>query len=237
VCSNTDLRKFVLCKFSSAFLVFQCGASGQSILTSGQTGDPDGSLLESGQDLTESGRALSSSSERSLYIVRMRATSLLLSEPASVWTSSIHRLEGDSTEAIKTPARRILPHTPQNLNFWLLVSYLSLSSLAFCIFPIFQVLFFSFFFLSFFLLLECYLFFEYEMHISAMLKFLGLSCDIILNLFFFTSPFTAVILPNLCYPNKNIFGILFFGQFLLDLLQNHVCRQSTPQGPSEACRR
>jgi len=32
-------------------------------------------------------------------------------------------------------------------------------------------------------LLECYLFLEYKMHISAMLKFLGLSCDIILNLF------------------------------------------------------
>jgi hypothetical protein len=46
----------------------------------------------SGQDLTESGTVLSSSSERSLYIVR---------------TSSIHRPEGDPTEAIKTPARRI----------------------------------------------------------------------------------------------------------------------------------
>jgi hypothetical protein len=44
--------------------------------------------------------------------------------------------------------------------------------------------------LQFFLkkLLECYLFLEYEMHISAMLKFLGLSCDIILYLFFFKSP-------------------------------------------------
>jgi hypothetical protein len=41
------------------------------------------------------------------------------------------------------------------------------------------------------------------MHI---LKFLGLSCDFI----FFTSPFTAVILPNFCYPNKNIFGIFFW---------------------------
>jgi hypothetical protein len=61
----------------------------------------------SGQDLTESGRALSSSSERSLYIVRTRATSLLLSKAASVGTSSIHRPDGDPTEAIKTPARRI----------------------------------------------------------------------------------------------------------------------------------
>jgi hypothetical protein len=75
------------------------------------------------------------------------------------------------------------------------------------------------------------------MHIFAMLKLLRLSCDIILH-FLLKVLFTAVILPNFCYPNKNIFGIFFFfGQFLLDLLQNHVCRQSTPQGPSEACGR
>jgi hypothetical protein len=104
--------------------------------------DGDGAHM-SRQDLTESGRALSSSSERSLYIVRTRATSLLLSEAASVRTSSIHRPNGDPTEAIKTPARRILPYTPQNLKFWLLVSCLSLSSLAFCVFLIFQVLCFS----------------------------------------------------------------------------------------------
>jgi len=91
----------------------------------------------SGQDLEKSGCALSSSPERSLYIIRTRVTSLLLFEAESVRTSSIHRPDGDPTEAIKTPAHRILPHTPQNLNFWLLVSYLSLSSLAFCIFLIF----------------------------------------------------------------------------------------------------
>jgi hypothetical protein len=45
------------------------------------------------------------------------------------------------------------------------------------------------------------------MHIFAMLKFLGLSCDIILH--FFKVLFTAVILPNFCYPNKNIFGLFF----------------------------
>jgi len=48
------------------------------------------------------------------------------------------------------------------------------------------------------------------MHISAMLKFLGLSCDIILYIFFSQVFFTAVILPNFCYPNKNIFGIFFW---------------------------
>jgi hypothetical protein len=79
----------------------------------------------SGQDLSESGRELSSSSERSLYIVRTRETSLLLSEAASVWTSSIHRPDGDPTEAIKTPAHLILtlPH--------------KISLLAGCEFPLF----------------------------------------------------------------------------------------------------
>jgi hypothetical protein len=48
----------------------------------------------------------------------------------------------------------------------------------------------------------------------AMLKFLGLSCDIILH-FFFKVLFTAVILPNLCYPNKNIFGIFFLWTILV----------------------
>jgi hypothetical protein len=38
-----------------------------------------------------------------------------------------------------------------------------------------------------------------------MLKFLV----ILLRLHLYTSPFTAVILPNFCYPNKNIFGISF----------------------------
>jgi hypothetical protein len=48
-CSDTDLRKFDLCKFSSVFLVFQCGASGLSTLTSKRIGGPDGTLLESGR--------------------------------------------------------------------------------------------------------------------------------------------------------------------------------------------
>jgi hypothetical protein len=118
--SDTDLRKFDLCKFFSAFLVFQCGASRRSTLTSGRTGGSDGSLWSpdgdgahmSGQDLTESRHALSSSSERSLYIVRTRAIFLLLSEAASVRTSSIHRPDGDPTVTIKCPDRRFLfvPH-------------------------------------------------------------------------------------------------------------------------------
>jgi hypothetical protein len=149
----------------------------------------------SGQDLMEFGRALSSSSERSLYIVRTRATSLLLPEAASVRTSSIHRPDGGPTEAINSPARRILT-IPHSISLLAVCEFSFCELLAFCIFLIFQVLFFSPYLFSFFLkLLECYLFLEYEMHISAMLKFLGLSCDIILYLFF-TSPFYC------CYSAK-----------------------------------
>jgi hypothetical protein len=48
--SNTDLRKFDLCKFFSVFLVFQCGAFGRSLLVSGWVGfsRSDGTCLESG---------------------------------------------------------------------------------------------------------------------------------------------------------------------------------------------
>jgi hypothetical protein len=48
--SDTDLRKFDLCKFFSVFLVFQCGASGRSLLVSGRVGfsRSDGTCLESG---------------------------------------------------------------------------------------------------------------------------------------------------------------------------------------------
>jgi hypothetical protein len=104
----------------------------------------------SGQDLTEFGRVLSSSSEWSLYIVRTRATSLLLSEAASVRTSSTHHPDGDPTEAIKTPARRILtlPHKISLLagcEFPFFCEFL-----AFCIFLIFQVLCFSLYLFSFF---------------------------------------------------------------------------------------
>jgi len=121
--------------------------------------DGDGAHM-SGQDLTESGRALSSSSERSLYIVRTRATSLLLFEAASVRTSSIHRPDGDPTKAIKTPARGIHSLPPQNHCFWLFVSYVGFKFLACCIFLSYFRYFSSLFLFSFFFLklLECYLF-------------------------------------------------------------------------------
>jgi hypothetical protein len=93
--------------------MFQCGASGR-------TGGPDGTPLESGRGWSPhvwtgpdgvQTRAVIIV-RTSLYIVRMRATSLLLFEAASVRTSSIHRPDGDPTVAIKTPALHIhsLPH-------------------------------------------------------------------------------------------------------------------------------
>jgi hypothetical protein len=154
--SNTDLRKFNLCKFFSAFLVFQCGASGRSTLTSGQTGGPDGDGSHmSRQDLTEFGRALSSSSERSLYIVWTRATVLFLSEAASVRTSSIHCPDGDPTATIKCPDRRIL-FIPHKIRFFgCLWVRLALSFLAFCIYLSYFRYFSSLFLFSFFFKKGC----------------------------------------------------------------------------------
>jgi hypothetical protein len=102
----------------------------------------------SGQDLMESGRALSSSSKRSLYIVLTCVTSLLLSEAASVQTSSIHRSDGDPTEAINSPARRILT-IPHSISLLAICELSFCEFLAFCIFLIFQVLFFSPYLFSF----------------------------------------------------------------------------------------
>jgi hypothetical protein len=128
-CSDTDLRKIHLCKiFLSFFLCFSVErpdglywCPDRLVVRTALSWSPDGDGAHmSGQDLMESGRALSSSSERSLYIVRMHATSLLLSEAASVRTSSIHRPDGDPTVAIKTHARHIHSLPPQNI--WLFVS-------------------------------------------------------------------------------------------------------------------
>jgi len=68
------------------------------------------------------------------------------------------------------------------------------------------------------------------MHIVAMLKFLGLNCDITLYLFLHKS-FLLLLFCRFFIILTRIFleYIYFFlAKFLLDLLQNHVCRQSTP---------
>jgi hypothetical protein len=131
-CSNTNLRKLISEKFSSVFLCFSVEGSDGLVVRTAISWSPDGDGAHmSGQELMESVRTLSSLSERSLYIVRTRATSLLLSEAASVRTSSIHRPDGDPTEAINSPAHRILtiPHSIsllavcEFLAFYIFLSY------------------------------------------------------------------------------------------------------------------
>jgi hypothetical protein len=71
---------------------------------------------------------------------------------------------------------------------------------------------------------------------------IGIICDdifrtkiVIYSVFIFTKVlFTAVILPNFCYTNKNILLWIIFGKkFLLVLLQNHVCHKLPASGPLE----
>jgi hypothetical protein len=59
-----------------------------------------------------SGHALASLSGQVLYIIRTRATCLLLSEVENVQTSSFHHPDGNPTAAIYCPDRRILSLTP-----------------------------------------------------------------------------------------------------------------------------
>jgi hypothetical protein len=149
-CSNTDLRKFDLCKFSSAFLVFQCGASGRSTLTSGRTGGPDGSLLESGRRWSPHVWT-GPDGVRTRAVIIVRTVSLY--RPDARDQSAPFR-GSERPDVINPPSGRgphsgyknsCSPHslhTPQNLNFWLIVSSLSLSSLVFLHIPlIFQVFF------------------------------------------------------------------------------------------------
>jgi hypothetical protein len=71
--------------------------------------------------------------------------------------------------------------------------------------------------------------------------YIGIICDdvfrtkiVINSVFIFTKVlYTAVILPNFCYPNKNIFVDYFWQKFLLVLLQNHVCHQLPAPGLPE----
>jgi hypothetical protein len=117
-----------------------------------------------------SGRELSSSGGRVILFVRTCVTVLLLSEAARVRTSSKHRPDGDPTEAINSPDRRSLSHTPQNpffshfvSNFLSLWSYLHVSSCAFSFhFRYFFLVSFLFQFI-YFKLLESYFWNEVEL--------------------------------------------------------------------------
>jgi len=165
---------------------------------------PDGyEAQSSGQDLIESGRMRQPPDGGESHCPD--APDLSACSQCSVRPDDVNASSGRGPHSVyKYPCSSDSLHTPQNLNFWLLASYLSLSSLPFCIFLSYLRYFSSLFLFSFFFkkLLECYFFWKYEMHIN---------CDITLYLFFTQVLFTAVILTNFCYPNKNIFRI-FFGQ-------------------------
>jgi len=118
---------------------------------------PDGTLLESGRGWSPHVRTRPDGVRTraviivrtSLYIVRTRVTSLLLSEAASIRTSSTHCPDGDPTEAINSPTRRILT-IPHSLSLLVGCEFPFCEFLAFCIFLIFQVMCFSPYLFSFF---------------------------------------------------------------------------------------
>jgi hypothetical protein len=96
------------------------------------------------------------------------------------------RLDGDPTEAIYTSVDRILFSIPHTITLLAACEIFVFEFFGFLHIPLlFQVFFSQLFLFSFFSSLKTVrmLFLEYEMHISAMLKFLGLNCDIALYLF------------------------------------------------------
>jgi len=129
-CSNTDLRKFDLCKFSSVFLVFQCGASGRSTLMFGQTGGPDETLLESGRGWSPHVRT-GPDGVRTRTIIIVRTVSLYRSDArdqsapfrGSERPDVINPPSGQGPHSgCKNPCSPPSLHTPQNHCFWLFVS-------------------------------------------------------------------------------------------------------------------
>jgi hypothetical protein len=158
--SDTDLRKFDLCKFFKAFLVFQCGASGRSILTSGRTGGPDGSPLESGRRWSSHVRT-GPDGVRTRAVIIVRTVSLYRPDArdhsgpfrGSERPDVINPPSGRGPHSgYKVPRSPISLHTPQNQNFWLFVSKVGFKFLAFCIYLSY---FRYFFFLFIFLLKSC----------------------------------------------------------------------------------
>jgi hypothetical protein len=136
------MRKFDLCKLSSAFLVFQCGASGRSTLTSGWTGGPNGSPLESGRRWSPHVRTGPDGVwTRAVIIVRTvslyRPDARDHSAPfrGSEHPDVINPPSGQGPHSgYKMPRSPISLHTPQNQNFWLFVSKVGIKLLAFCIY-------------------------------------------------------------------------------------------------------
>jgi hypothetical protein len=95
--------------------MFQCGASGRSLLASGRISGPDGTLLESG-------REWSPIVQTEPACVRTRATCLLVPNAARVRTRLMHRPDKDPTEAIYTPESPLSPPYPTKSHLWHFVS-------------------------------------------------------------------------------------------------------------------
>jgi hypothetical protein len=130
--SDTDL----------AFLVFQCGASGRSTLTSGRTGGPDSSPLESGWGWNQhvwtgpdGVRTRAVIIVRTVFLNRPNARNHSTPFRGSERPDIINPPSGRGPHSgYKMPRSPISLHTPQNQNFWLLVSKVGFKFLAFCIY-------------------------------------------------------------------------------------------------------
>jgi hypothetical protein len=155
--SDTDLRKFDLCKFFLAFLVFQCGAFGRSTLTSGRTGGPDGSPLESGRRWSPHVRT-GPDGVQTCAVIIVRTVSLY--RPNARDRSAPFR-GSERPDVINPPSGRgphsgykmprlpISLHSPQNQKFWLFVSKVGIKLLVFCIYLSYFRYFSSLFLFSF----------------------------------------------------------------------------------------
>jgi hypothetical protein len=155
--SDTDLRKFDLCKFFSVFLVFQCGASGRSTLTSGRTGGPDGFSLESGWRWSPHVRT-GPDGVRTHAVIIVQTISLYCPDACDL---SAPFRGSECPDVINPPSGRgphssykmtRLPnslYTPQNQIFWLFVSKVGFKFLAFWIYLSYFRYFSSLFLFSF----------------------------------------------------------------------------------------
>jgi hypothetical protein len=164
--SDTDLRKFDLCKFFSFFLVFQCGASGRSLLAFGRVGSSrsDGSFLEFGPSWSHVVRTIRVFIRTSVGFI-VRTTSLYRPDVRDLSTPS---WGGERPDIITPPSRRgphsgyKMPRSPVSFSpyptkstFWHFVSewfwcFWSNFIIVFCAFSLHSRYFSSFFLFQFF---------------------------------------------------------------------------------------
>jgi len=138
--------------------MFQCGASGWSLLASGWKSGPDGTLLESGREWSPIVRTRPACVRTSAVTtgrtvsktVRTRVTCLLVPNAARVRTTLMHRPDRYPIEAIYTPESPLSPPYPTKSPLRHFVSdcfwrFGVISSLLvfLCILTPFQVFFYS----------------------------------------------------------------------------------------------